>query len=77
MIIGKLSRIPMKDNREQPFAFIRAEDNKEYFLHKSELFDDWDDLKRMIASKGEVTIEFEGVKAEKGFRATGAKIVRN
>lgn len=75
-MLGKLVRIPVKDNREQSFAFIRGEDNKEYFLHKSDLFDNWDEVKEMIKSKGEVTIEFEPTRSEKGGRASGAKVVR-
>jgi hypothetical protein len=75
MILGKLSRIPMKDNRETPYAFIKGEDNNEYFLHKTDLFDNWDELKELIKSLGEVTVEFEPTRGEKGGRAVGARIV--
>jgi cold shock CspA family protein len=75
MITGKLARIPSKEGKEQPYAFIRGEDGAEYFLHKSELFDNWDELKELIKSLGEVTIEFESTQGEKGLRAVGARVI--
>lgn len=77
MMLGKLTRIPMKDGREQSYAFIRGEDGNEYFLHKSDLFDNWDEVKELIKSLGEVTIEFEPTRSEKGGRAAGARVVHN
>jgi cold shock CspA family protein len=71
---GTITRIPEKDGRATPFAFILGEDNKEYFLHKSELFDSWDSLKQRLQEKS-VTIEFESTQGEKGPRACGARII--
>jgi cold shock CspA family protein len=72
---GTINRIPEKEGRPSPFAFIHGEDNKEYFLHKSELFDSWDDLKARLRENQSVTVNFESTKGEKGPRAVGARII--
>ena len=74
MMRGTIHRIPEKEGRPTAFAFIKGEDNVEYFLHKSELFDMWDTLKGHL-QRGPVSIEFEVTQGEKGPRAVGAKII--
>ena len=75
MITGKLNRIPIKDGRETPYAFVKGDDGNEYFLHKSDLFDNWDELKELVRTLEEVTISFEPTKSDKGGRAVAARIL--
>jgi cold shock CspA family protein len=75
MITGKVHSIPNKDGRPAPFAFVRGDDGRDYFLHTSELFDTWEELKWVIANKGEAVISFEATESPKGMRAVGAAIV--
>jgi hypothetical protein len=74
---GKVLNIPSKDGRPCPYAFIRGEDGIDYFLHKTELFDAWDELKWILEKNKEVTIEYESTQGEKGMRAVGAQIVKH
>lgn len=53
-------------NRMKEYGFITGEDNKDYFVHSSEItgsIDEGDD------------VEFEPVKSEKGVQAKGVKKV--
>jgi cold shock CspA family protein len=75
MMTGKVLRIPVKDNKEMSFAFIKGDDGTEYFLHKSDLIDNWDEVKESVKTLGEVTISYEFTESEKGLRAVAAKVV--
>ena len=77
MMNGKVNRIVVKDNREQSFVFIKGDDGNEYFLHRSDLFDNWDEFRELIKSIGEVEVSYEFTEGEKGRRAVGAKIVHH
>lgn len=74
MINGIITSIPSKNGRQAEFAFIRGSDGIDYFLHRTELFDTWEELKWTIANKGEAIINFETTESEKGPRAAGAAI---
>ena len=73
---GKIFSIPAKEGRPVNYAFIKGEDGKDHFLHTSELFDTWDQLKWQLSQvKDGVDIEFETTQGEKGSRAVGAKLL--
>jgi cold shock CspA family protein len=72
---GTVKSIPSKNNQQANYAFVKGDDGKEYFLHASELQDDWQTLKNTIALKKQATIEFEVVMGLKGPRAEKARII--
>lgn len=74
-MIGQIRSIPSKNGMMSNFAFIKGDDNKEYFLHASDLADSWDTLKTTIATSKFAKIEFEVVMGMKGPRAEKARIV--
>lgn len=73
---GVIKSIPSKNGQQANYAFIKAEDGKEYFLHASDLSGcTWADLKATIATKREATVEFDITPGLKGPRAANAVLV--
>jgi len=75
MITGKINSIPNKTGRPANWCFIRGDDGADYFLHNTELFNNWEEMKARLALSGSVPVEFETTMGEKGLRAVGCKIV--
>lgn len=57
-------------SHEKRFGFIKAEDNKDYFFHASDLNGFWDDLDADYKSNRKITVEFDPNTGPKGPRAT-------
>ncbi len=55
-------------NIEKGFGFIAGEDNKDYFVHHSQLVNNF-------IPRDNDEVEFEPKKAEKGLQATEVKLV--
>jgi len=73
---GQIKSIPSKNGQQANYAFIKADDGKEYFMHVSDLSGcTWDDLKQAIATKRSATVEFDVVDGLKGPRAANATLV--
>jgi len=72
---GKIHSIPSKDGVMRNFCFIKGDDGKDYFLHESELFEKWHDLKLMLAKNAAVSVVFEFTETEKGRRAVGCQLL--
>lgn len=72
---GKIKSIPSKNGQQANYAFIKADDGKEYFMHISDFKGDWADLKSTIATKREATVEFDITPGLKGPRAANAVLV--
>jgi len=72
---GVVRSIPSKEGRQRNFAFIKGDDNKEYFLHASDLIGKWDKLKATIAIKTEAKVEFEFEHTDKGLKALHVFII--
>jgi cold shock CspA family protein len=71
---GIIERIPRKNDRPQPFVFIKVTKGREYFLHCSEFKGDWDGMCKMVEMGDRITVEFTGVDSPKGPRAQHAMI---
>lgn len=51
------------------FGFISGEDGKEYFFHREDLVDSFDDLALDMRAKKPISVTFESVQSERGPRA--------
>ena len=74
-MIGQVKSIPSKNGQQANYAFIKADDGKEYFMHISDFKGNWDDLKQAIAIKRSATVEFEITDGLKGPRAANVTLV--
>lgn len=54
---------------EKSFGFIRGQDNREYFFHRSDLEGFFDDLVEDFARSSHIAVTFESVPSMKGPRA--------
>lgn len=55
---------------EKGFGFIKGEDNRDYFFHKSELSGFFDDLAMDVAAGRRIEVTFVPISSEKGPRAS-------
>lgn len=74
-MIGTIKSIPSKNDQIANYAFVKGEDNKEYFLHASDLENSWEDLKDTIAAKRIAQLEFTPTRGLKGPRAEKARLL--
>lgn len=61
------------------FGFILGNNGQEYFFHRSDVPDKWDDIAVEFhrLGKGQVQVTFEPTKTEKGPRAKNIVLVEN
>jgi cold shock CspA family protein len=76
-MLGTIYSIPDSNGKPANWCFITGDDNKEYFLHITELHDKWNLLKAKLAKETSVKVEFEPTMGQKGLRAAGASIVKD
>jgi cold shock CspA family protein len=72
---GTIVRIPKSESGLANFAFIKGEDEAEYFLHASGLINPWDELKDLVIRQRYANVEFEVVQSPRGPRANNATII--
>lgn len=63
---GTIARIIV----DKGFGFIKGEDNKDYFFHRSDLTGFFDDLAADVESGREIKVTFDSVPSLKGLRAS-------
>lgn len=78
MMTGIVDKMVLKDGREQFYIFIKGDDNKQYFMHKSsmESEDAWYEMSGLVGAGHKVKLEFNGVDTPKGGRAERVTIIR-
>lgn len=72
---GIINRMVIKDGEEQPYAFITGEDNKQYFLHRSNFVGEWTNLSGRVATSTVTKVVFDPAIGPKGPRAENCYIV--
>jgi len=72
---GYISKMVLKDGREQPYAFITGEDNKQYFLHRNNFVGNWDELSGRVSASSVTKVKFNTVDSPKGPRAENCDFV--
>lgn len=60
----------VKNIKDRGFGFILGEDGKEYFMHRQDYIDDWDELKAAVESGYNIQVRFTDGKGPKGLRAS-------
>jgi len=72
---GTITRLPKSGTGLANYAFIKGEDDKEYFMHASALSNHWDELKDILNREGIVHVQFDAIQAEKGPRVIKAELL--
>lgn len=61
---------------DKKYGFIRVPDGHEYFFHKEDYLDDWDELVEGCL-KSQMNVEFEAIQTPKGPRARNVMLEKS